>query len=156
MPKAPPELKQAWIRALHREHIDELEDVFVCIEHFRAEDVEHIHKVPNGDGTFREIPRACPKLKDGAIPCFLPGCSSYYSSQSSSKRSRLSSESKEIDLVNQAINLSLQFENQEKEKFAVRSFQDIKAKLSLLSLTNWSMWFPDDHHIIFMQPRKIK
>ena len=57
--------------------------------------------------------------------------------------------------MNQAINLSLQFENQEKEKFAVRSFQDIKDKLSLLTLTNWSMWFPDEHHIIFMQPRKI-
>ena len=51
MPKAPPELKQAWIRALHRVHIDELQDVLVCIEHFTA-DVEHLHKVPNGDGTY--------------------------------------------------------------------------------------------------------
>ena len=81
LPKAPPELKQAWIRALHRENIDELKEIFVCIKHFRAEDVEYTHKVPNGDGTFREIPRASPKLKDGAIPCFLPECSSYYSSR---------------------------------------------------------------------------
>ena len=42
----------------------------MCVNHFRQEDVEYTHKVPNGDGTCREIPRVNPKLKDGAVPIF--------------------------------------------------------------------------------------
>ena len=38
-----------------------------------------MHNVPNGDGTFTEIPRGKLKLKDDAVPCLLPG-PSYYSS----------------------------------------------------------------------------
>ena len=112
--------------------------------------------MPNGDGTFKEIPQASPKLKDGAIPSFLPGCSSYYSNQSYQKRSRLSYDSKEEALVNQAISLSLEYDIQEKEKFCVSSIQDIKDKLSLLTLANWSTWFPDEHNIYLLHTSKIK
>ncbi|KAI6659855.1 hypothetical protein LOD99_14195 [Oopsacas minuta] len=68
MPENLPELKQAWIRALHREDIDRLKVVNVCIKHFREEDVEYFHKLPNGDGTFTSVPRDKLKLKEGAIP----------------------------------------------------------------------------------------
>ena len=95
MPDNPPELKQAWIRALHREDIDRLKVVNVCIKHFREEDVEYFHKVPNGDGTFTNVLRDKLKLKEGAIPCLLPGCPSYYSSTLPAKRTRLSYVSKE-------------------------------------------------------------
>ncbi|KAI6648318.1 hypothetical protein LOD99_12127 [Oopsacas minuta] len=105
MPENPPELKHAWIRALHREDIDRLKVVNVCIKHFREEDVEYFHKVPNGDGTFTSVPRDKLKLKEGAIPCLLPGCPSYYSSTSTSKRIRLSYESKEKEMLNQPFSL---------------------------------------------------
>ena len=38
------------------------------------------HKLPNGDGTFTEIPLEKLKLKDDTALCLLPGCPSYYSS----------------------------------------------------------------------------
>ena len=65
MPQHPDELRQSWLRALHREDLDNLKTVFVWVKHFREEDIEYTHKVPNGDGTYREIPRKNPKLKSG-------------------------------------------------------------------------------------------
>ena len=56
------------LRALHRDDIDELKVVYVYSKHFREDEVETTHKVPKGDGSFREIPRNRPKLKDGAVP----------------------------------------------------------------------------------------
>ena len=82
MPINPPELKQAWIRALSRDDIDDMKIVRVCIKHFREEDIEATQSVPKGDGTFKEVTRARPKLKEGAVPCLLPGCPSYYSTTS--------------------------------------------------------------------------
>ena len=80
MPLRPDELKHAWLRALRREDVDELKVVYVCSK----------HRVPNGDGSYRETPRSRPKLKEGAVPAILPGCPLYYSSHSTNKRSRLS------------------------------------------------------------------
>ena len=114
MPEHTPELRQAWKRALHRDNIDNLKVVNVCVKHFWEEDVEVSHKVPNGDGTFTEIPRAKPKLREGAVPCMLPGCSSYYSSTSTTKRTRLSYDAKEEELMNQTLQLSLLYESEEK------------------------------------------
>ena len=73
MPQKPYKLRQAWVRALRRDDIDELKTVFVCAKHFRTEDIEYMHNVPNGDGTIRKIPRVNPKLKDDAVPVLLPG-----------------------------------------------------------------------------------
>ena len=38
-------------------------------KHFGEDNEEYTHKVPNGDVTTKEIPRATPKLKYEAIPC---------------------------------------------------------------------------------------
>ena len=38
MPEKPDELKHAWLRALHRDDIDELKVVYVCSKHFREGD----------------------------------------------------------------------------------------------------------------------
>ena len=43
----------------------------VCINYFRDEDVELLHKLPNGDGTFTEMSLGKLKLKDDTIPCPL-------------------------------------------------------------------------------------
>ena len=40
MPEKPDELKHAWLRALHRDNIDELKVVYVCSKHFREGEVE--------------------------------------------------------------------------------------------------------------------
>ena len=97
LPEGPPEIRHAWKRALHREDIANLKNVYVCSKHFLKEDIELYHTVPKGDGTFCEVPRGRPKLKPGAIPSLLPGCPSYYSSTVSAgvKRTRLSLDCKE-------------------------------------------------------------
>ena len=68
LPLKPDQLRHAWLQALHREDIEDLRAVNVCVKHFREGDIEYTHKVPNGDGTYREIPRSHLKLKEGAVP----------------------------------------------------------------------------------------
>ena len=88
MPQKPDQLRHAWLRALHREDRDYLKVVYVFSKHFRKDEIETTHRVPNGDGSYREIPRSRPKLKDGTVPTILPGCPSYYSApHSTTKRS---------------------------------------------------------------------
>ena len=70
MAQKPDQIRHAWVRALRRDDIDQLKAVYVCVKHFRDEDIEYTHRVPNGDGTFKEIPRVNPKLKNGAVPVF--------------------------------------------------------------------------------------
>ena len=60
MPQQQDEQRQSWLRTLHREDLDYLKTVFVCLKHFREEDIEYTHKVPNGEGTYRELPRKNP------------------------------------------------------------------------------------------------
>ena len=79
MPEKLP-LKQARKRPLRYENIDHL--LFnVCINPYRDEDAELLHKLPNEVGSFTE-PLGELKLKDDTVPCKLPGCPSYYSSTS--------------------------------------------------------------------------
>ena len=131
------------------------------LEHFREEDIEYMHRVPNGDGSYREMPRSRPKLKEGAVPAILPGCPLYYSSHSTNKRSRLSLECKDDELLNQAVTLSLRSEVEEDERFKIQSFQELQDKLSFLSIhKTWSLWYPDESNLIIMRPgfhnRKIE
>ena len=72
----------------------------VCIKHFKEEHIDAAHRVPKGDGTFTEVPSARPRLKEGAVPCFLQVYPSYYSTTSKTKRTRLSYDSKEEKLLN--------------------------------------------------------
>ena len=120
----PNQLRHAWLRALNRDDIDKLKVVYVCVNHFRDEDVEYTHIVPNGDGSYREI-RSKLKLKEGTVPSVLPGCPPYYSSHSATIRSRLSRDSKGDELFNQAMTLSLRSENEENERFVVKRFLDL-------------------------------
>ena len=161
MPLKPDELKHAWLRALHREDVDELKVEYVCSKDIREEDVEYMHRVPNGDGSYREMQRSRPKLKEGAVPAILPGCPLYYSSHSTNKRSRLSRECKDDELLNQAVTLSLKSEVEENERFKIQSFLELQEKLSFLSIhKTWSLWYPDECTLIIMRPgihnRKIE
>ena len=154
MPQKPDELRHAWLRVLHRDDINELKVVYVCSKHFTEDEVETTHKVPNGDGSYREIPRNRPKLKDGAVPTILPGCPRYYSHHTATKRTRLSLEDKDDELLYQAVKLSLESDIEENEKFKIHSFHDLQAKLPLLSIASiWSTWYPDEYTLIIMRPR---
>ena len=145
LPEKPDELRQAWIRALRRDDIDDFKRVYVCVKHFREEDIECMHRVPNGDGTFREEPRARPKVKEGAVPVFLPGCPSISQPTTSTDSRRLSLDSREEELLNQTLSLSLKPASEEKVKFKINTFQELQAKLSSLSLSKlWPLWYPDD------------
>ena len=93
-----------------------------------------------------------PKLKDDAVPVFLPGCPSYYS-QTATKRSRLSFDSKEDELFSQGLSLSLKSDAEETQKFKINSFQDMQDKLAFPSLPKtWSLWYPDEYSLILMRP----
>ena len=145
-----------WIRALQRENIDSLKVVNVCVKHFRSEDVDSFHKVPRGDGTFTEIPRGKLNLKDGVVPCLLPGCPSYYSSTSTTKRTRLSYESKEEQMFNQAVQLSLKSDNENKLKYTIGNLQDLKDKLTYVALPdNWLVWHNGNDSMRFIRPNLL-
>ena len=134
--------------------IDELKVVYVRSKHSREGEVETTHKVPNGDGSYREILRSCPKLKDGAVPTILPGCPAYYSSHSATKRTRLSIDDTDDELLYQAVTLSLEAEVEENEKFRIQNLHDLQAKLHFISIANiWSTWYPDEYTLIFLRPR---
>ena len=153
LPLKPDQLRHAWLRALHREDIEDLKVVNVCVKHFREGDIEYTHKVPNGDGTYREIPRSHLKLKEDSVPALLPGCPAYYSSSSATKRSRLSFESKDDELLNQALNLSFSLEINENENFLIKHFQDLQDKSPSLSLSKiWSICYPNERILVFMRP----
>ena len=56
-------------------------------------------------------------------------------------------------MFNEALTLRLASESEEKEKYKFYCFQDIQAKLPLLSIPKtWSLWYPDDHSLIYMLP----
>ena len=111
----PVEVRQQWFNALHRENIAALKHVYVCIHHFRDEDIERTYKVPNPDGSFTENPRGKPKLRKGAVPPSLPGSAPYHS-ELSSKPARLSFDTKEDEQFQKAIMLSRESKNLEESK----------------------------------------
>ena len=78
LPQTPDQLRHACIRALHRDDIDKLKVVNIFVKHCRDEDVEYMHRVSNGDGSYQEIPRSKLKLKEGTVSYILPGCPAYY------------------------------------------------------------------------------
>ena len=72
----------------------------------------------------------------------VPSCPSYYS-QSTTERKNMSFDSKEDEILQQAVALSLTLHNEEREKYLTNSLQDLKVKLTFISPTNWSLWFPN-------------
>ena len=125
---------------------------YVCVNHFRQEDVEYTQKFQMEMVLIVKFQESTQKLKDGAVPVFLPGHPSICSqSIASTKRRRVSPTSKDEEMFNEALILSLASESEEKEKYQMYCFQDIQAKLPLLSIPKtWSLWYPDDHSLIYM------
>ena len=62
-------------------------------------------------------------------------------------------DSKDDELFNQALTLSLRLENEDNERFVVKSFLDLQDKLPSLSIPKtWLLWYPDGSTLIFMRP----
>ncbi|KAI6650544.1 Protein kinase C-binding protein 1-like isoform X3 [Oopsacas minuta] len=116
MPLRPPELKQAWTVAIDREDLERLRKVYVCIKHFLKADIVLTHKVPNGDGTFTEISRLTPKLREGAVPCLFPGRPPVYISPHLNTSNCLFSKEQTVELSP---------EDKLKENFLINTMEDL-------------------------------
>ena len=136
------DLRHRWIQALHL--VDIHVNTFVCEKHFRAEDISRTLLVPSGpNGLIQEIPRKLPLLRNGAVPCFLPGCPKYLSvPESSHPCKRLRFESKENESFDQMINESRETFKLEEETFNVANFAELERKLNLVTI-NWLLWSSD-------------
>ena len=73
-----------------------------------------------------EIPRGQPKLRKDAVPCFLPGCPSYYSARSSSRDHRFSFEYKQDDQFALALQLSRVSKIAEEAKYHIETLEELK------------------------------
>ena len=76
IPNGPPHIVYQWKRFLHREFIEEIKKIYVCLKHFRDEDVEIFFNIPQPDGSILQEQRNLPRLRPLAVPRFLPGCPS--------------------------------------------------------------------------------
>lgn len=89
--------------------------------HLRKEEIEQ--NVPNGDVSYREIPRSRPNQAD---------CVNYFTRMStillnlSMTKLRISLQAKDDELVSQAVSLILESEAEETEKFKIQSFHELQ------------------------------
>ena len=115
----------------------------VCIKHFREENILRTFEIHQAEGSIQHIARSKPKLLDTAIPCILPECPKNLS-YTANKPARLTYESKEQELFDEAVRASIAEQIAEEEKFKLRDFKDLIEKLLSLSLPdNCIQWYSD-------------
>ncbi|KAI6658239.1 hypothetical protein LOD99_15508 [Oopsacas minuta] len=69
------------------------------------------------------------------------------------RRSLISLEDKDDELLNKVVSLSIEPGVKGKEKFKIQSLRDLEAKLAFLSVDNiWSTWYPNEYTLVFMRP----
>ena len=49
LPTESDDLRHRWLQVLRRDDLQLFKGVYACVNHFRQEDVEYTHKVPNGE-----------------------------------------------------------------------------------------------------------
>ena len=154
LPKGPPELVHDWIRALHRTETEDLQmdNIFICIHHFREEDLIRVDRVLQADGTYSEVPRERPTYRLNSVPVIFQGCPSYFTSTSATCK-RYSRESKEEAHFAKSLKYSLIEEKHEKFLYSLDSFEDLRQKLSTLKLKqDWVIWYSSNTlHILRLQ-----
>ena len=154
-PTSPPEHVHACLRAIHRENISDLKNVFVCVKHFREEDIISNYNVLQSDGTYSSIPRKRCKLSDDAVPCIYPNCPSYLTSIQT-KPVRYSRDEKEAELFEKAIRQSLEQHVTEKVTYTINSFKQLKEKINLLPQPkDWIQWNSNSNYVHFLKPTYI-
>ena len=101
-----PEIADKWRRAICRQGAFELKSVYVCIKHFREEDIIRTFEIHQADGSMQPIALSKPKLIETAIPCVIPECPKYLSSTGNNP-ARLTYEYKEQELFDEAVRTSI-------------------------------------------------
>ena len=96
LPKGPQELKNKWIRALHRDIAGDLTEnnTFTCTNHFREEDIMRVDRILQADGNYTETPRIRPTCSPNAVPVIFLGFPSHFTSTAQTSK-RFSRETKE-------------------------------------------------------------
>ena len=153
LPKGPPELKDKWITALHRDMSGDLSEnnIFICINHFRVEDIVRVDRTLQGDGTYTEVPRITPTYRPNAIPVIFQGCPSHFTSAAQTSK-RFSRESKEEENFAKGLHDSIIQEQQDCLRFALDSFEDLKIKLPDLHLSpDWATWYSSSNTLQILQ-----
>ena len=138
LPNTPPELREQWLKSLHRVDIENLKHIYVCLHHFKPEDFITVDKIMQADGNFSERLHERPKLRTTAVPMLLPGCPAYLSAEQVGRPNRFTRESKEVGQFARALELSLQQHERDNDAFIVNIFQDLIEKIPVLILPN--MW----------------
>ena len=111
IPNGPPHIVYQWKRFLHREFIEEIKKNYVCLKHFRDEDVEIFFNIPQPDGSILQEQRNLPRLRPLAVPRFLPGCPSYLSNPipaRTTSSTRLDKNTKDRDSLALGMELSME------------------------------------------------
>ena len=153
LPTCPPDLVNQWLRALSREGIEDLKNIYVCAKHFLPEDIETNFSIPQLDGSVLEIQRTIPKLRKNAIPRVLPNCPSYLSSSSHSKPQRLDRSARDDKLFFIAVEQSLGEFRLEEEQNKVTTLQELVSKRKPFDLPKqWTSWSTDATSLHFIKP----
>ena len=101
-------------------------------KHFREDDIEHVFKVPNPDGSFSEIPRTQPKLRAGAVP------SSYLAVLHIIQNHQLLYIGYLLRKRSLIISAKLYSQKEEEEIYRVNTLEELKEKLSSQNIpSNW-------------------
>ena len=153
LPTCPPDLVNQWLRALSREGIEDLKNIYACAKHFHHEDIEINFSMPQLDGSVLEIQRTIPKLRKNAIPRVLPNCPSYLSLSSHSKPQRLDRSARDDKLFFIAVEQSLGEFRLEEEQYKVTTLQELESKRKPFDLPKqWTSWSTDATSLHFIKP----
>ena len=152
MPSGPPQLVTKWKSFLHRENIEDIKNIHVCLKHFHDEDVETYFVIPQPDGTNLEVKRTVPRLHRDAVPKFLPGCPSYLSVLTKTQ-TRFDRCAKERDQLDVAITLSLKQQQKDEERFKVSTLCELNSKVNNLTLPeDWLLCYLGMNQLHFIKP----
>ena len=152
MPSGPPQLVTKWKSFLHRENIEDIKNIHVCLKHFHDEDVETYFVIPQPDGTNLEVKRTVPRLHRDAVPKFLPGCPSYLSVLTKTQ-TRFDHCAKERDQLDVAITLSLKQQQKDEERFKVSTLCELNSKVNNLTLPeDWLLCYLGMNQLHFIKP----
>ena len=153
LPKGPPELKNQWIRALHLDIAGDLSEnnTFICINHFREEDIIRVDRILQADGTYTETPRIRSTYSPNALPVIFQCFPSHFTSTAQTSK-RFSRETKEEEDFAKGLHDSIVQDQQDKLRFALDSFEELKTKLPDLHLCpDWIVWYSFSNTLQILQ-----
>ncbi|XP_049954783.1 uncharacterized protein LOC126470814 [Schistocerca serialis cubense] len=142
------ELRKKWTHAIRRQNFTPSEHSVVCQEHFSQSDlILQSTAVDWKTGRTLALPLEKPRLKENAVPCFLPNCPSYLSSRQdvqreppSQRRQRL-----EADALSKAISESIETASAQRENDSFQDYSEFLKKSENVTLNQqWSKVVKED------------